>query len=406
MLGNAAGVVKKEAVVALQKAMMEGNEENIQQAWLQFHDSVAESIRQDFEMANGDAEILAQRGFRQLTRKEKEYYEKLIEAGKSRNPKQAMTDLIDIEAMPETIIEDVYKDLTTEHPLLSRINFQNVKYLTKWILNDHTVQTAAWGEINSEITEEITSAFKVVEVTQCKLSAFALIEKDMLDLGPAFLDNYIRTFLKEALYCALEKSIISGSGHNEPIGLTRDIHEGVNYGTTTGYPKKTAVKVKSFLPEEYGPLVAKLAVSEKGRMRTFDKVTLACNQVDYLTKVMPATTVLSGAGVFATNLFPFPTDVIRTNELTTGEALVFLPEEYFMGIGTSKDGTIEYSDDFKFLEDKRTFKIKMHAMGKAFDNTVAVLLDISELDPAYITVLQKTNAVPTEKAPTEEIPKV
>lgn len=389
MLGNVATTMQKEAVAALQSAMQSGVKEDIQQAWDQFHASVVEAVRQDFEMANGDEKILAQRGFRQLTRKEKEYYEKLIEAGKSKNPKQAMTDLITVEAMPETILEDVYKDLTEEHPLLAKINFQNVKYLTKWILNDHTKQTAAWGEINSEITEEIESSFKTVEIAQCKLTAFTVIERDMLDLGPTFLDNYIRTFLKEALYCALEQGVLTGTGLNMPIGLDRDIHKGVAFSTETGYPEKEAVKVASFLPAEYGPLLAKLAVSESGRMRKFDEVTLACNQVDYLTKVMPATTVLTAGGTFASNLFPFPTSVVRSNELTTGKAILFLPEEYFMGVGTTKDGVIEYSDEFKFLEDKRTFKIKMHAMGKAFDNTVAIVLDISNLDPAYITVLNK-----------------
>ena len=388
MLGNVATTMQKEAVSALQKAMIGGNEEEIRQAWNQFHDSVVEAVSQDFEMANGDERILAQRGFRQLTSKEKEYYEKLIEAGK-KDPKQAMTNLIEIEAMPETIIEDVYRELTEEHPLLARVNFQNVRYLTKWILNDHTAAAAAWGDINEAITKEIGSAFKVVEVAQCKLSAFAAIEKDMLELGPVFLDNYIRTFLKEALYCALEKAILTGSGHKEPIGLNRDIHKGVSVNSETGYPEKAAIKVTSFLPEEYGNVLSKLAVSETGRMRKFDKVTLACNQVDYLTKIMPATTVMTAGGTYATNLFPFPTEVIRSNELQTGKAILFLPEEYFMGVGTTKDGAIEYSDEFKFLEDKRTFKIKMHAMGKAFDNTVAVVLDISALDPAYITVKQK-----------------
>lgn len=390
MLGNAATIMQKEAVATLQRAMQGGTPEEVQQAWNQFHESVVEAVRQDFEMANGDTAILAQRGFRQLTAKEKMYYEKLIEAGKSKNPKQAMTDLIEAGGMPETIIEDVYRDLVTEHPLLAKIKFQNVKYLTRWILNDHTAQTAAWGEINSEITEEIESAFKVVEITQCKLSAFAAIDKDMLELGPVFIDNYIRTFLKEALYCALEKAIISGSGKNEPVGLNRSIKKGVSFNTESGYPKKDEVEVKSFLPGEYGKVLAKLAKSETGRMRKFDEVTLVCNQVDYLQKVMPATTVLTNAGTFARDLFPFPTSVIRSNEIEEGKAIVFLPEEYFMGIGTSKDGTIEYSDEFKFLEDKRVFKIKMHAMGKAFDDTVAAVLDISKLEPAYITVLNKT----------------
>jgi len=389
MLGNVATVKQKEAVAALMSAMKGGDAETIQQAWNQFHESVAEAVRQDFEMANGDEKILAQRGFRQLTQKEKTYYEKLIEAGKKSDVRQAMTDLIDLELMPETILEDVYRDLTEEHPLLSKINFQNVKYLTKWIMNDHSVQMAKWGEINEEITKEITSGFKVVEITQCKLSAYAMIERDMLELGPVYLDNYIRTFLREALYVALEQGIISGNGVGMPIGLNRDIHKGVSFDTTNGYPKKTAIKVKSFLPAEYGPLVAKLAKTETGRMRRFDEVTLACNQVDFLTKVMPATTVLTASGTYATNLFPFPTSVVRTNCLEEGEAVLFLPEEYFFGIGTSKDGTLTYSDEYKFLEDKRVFKIKMHGMGKAFDNTVAIVLDISALDPAYITVLQK-----------------
>ena len=393
MLGNVANTMMKEAVAALQSAMKSGVAEDIKQAWEQFHDSVVESVRQDFEMANGDEKILAQRGFRQLTQKEKKYYEMLIEAGKKKDPKQAMADLITVEAMPESIIEDVYRDLTTEHPLLAKVKFQNVKYLTKWILNDHTVQYAAWGAINSEITKEIESSFKVIEFAQCKLTAFAVIEKDMLDLGPVFLDNYIRTFLKEALYCALEQGIVNGSGLNMPIGLNKDIHKGVNFSTETGYPEKEAIKVTSFLPKEYGDILARLAVSESGRMRRFDKVTLICNQVDYLTKVMPATTVMTSEGRFATNLFPFPTEVVRSNEVATGKAIVFLPEEYFMGIGTTKDGTIEYSDEFKFLEDKRVFKVKMHAMGRAFDNTVAIVIDITELDPAYITVLNKEAVV-------------
>ena len=78
--------------------------------------------------------------------------------------------------------------------------------------------------------------------------------------------------------------------------------------------------------------------------------------------------------------------MVISNELEDGEAIVCLPEEYFMGIGGSKEGVIEYTDELKFLEDKRVYKIKMYGMGKAYDDTVSLLLDISELDPAYITV--------------------
>lgn len=387
MLGNIADTKQREAVAALQSALQSGNEEEGKKAWGQVFDAITEKVKTDFEMYSTDTNVLAQRGYRQLTSEETEFYQNLAKAGKASDPKQAFTDLINTDGgMPETIIEDVYRDLLEEHPLLDKITFQNVKYLTKWLLNDHTRQKAAWGQINGEITQEIESAFKGVEVTLLKLTAYAVIPQDMLDLGPSFLDNYIRTILKEALYVALEKAIVSGSGKDEPVGLNRDIHEGVSFSTSTGYPEKTAIQVTNFLPANYGPLVAKLAVTEKGRMRSFDEVLMICNQVDYLNKIMPATTALTTGGTYARDLFPFPTEVVRSNEVKTGQAILCLPEEYSFGLGESKDGKIEYSDEFKFLQDARTYKIKLHGNGRPYDNTVAIVLDISKLDPAYVTV--------------------
>ena len=387
MLGNIADTKQREAVAALQSALQSGNEEEGKKAWGQVIDAITEKVKTDFEMYSTDTNVLAQRGYRQLTSEETKFYQNLAKAGKASDPKQAFTDLINTDGgMPETIIEDVYRDLLEEHPLLDKITFQNVKYLTKWLLNDHTRQKAAWGQINGEITQEIESAFKGVEVAFLKLTAYAVIPQDMLDLGPSFLDNYIRTILKEALYAALEKAIVSGSGKDEPVGLNRDIHEGVSFSTSTGYPEKTAIQVTNFLPANYGPLVAKLAVTEKGRMRSFDEVLMICNQVDYLNKIMPATTALTTGGTYARDLFPFPTEVVRSNEVKTGQAILCLPEEYFFGLGESKDGKIEYSDEFKFLQDARTYKIKLHGNGRPYDNTVAIVLDISKLDPAYVTV--------------------
>lgn len=375
----------KDAAAAMQAAFASGNEEEIKTAFEQYGTAIAASVQADFEAAHGDQNVLLQRGFRVLTAEENSFYQSVIKAGKEKTV-QAMNGLLSDKVMPVTIIEDVYKELTTEHPLLSRINFVSVEYLTRWILNDHTVDTAVWGEVNDEIVKEITSGFKTVEITQCKLSAFAVIELDMLDLGPTFLDNYVRTFLKESLLMALEKAIISGNGLNCPIGLDRDIHEGVTFSTKDGYPEKEAIKLTSFAPKEYGELLDKLAVSEKGNSRLFDSVLLICNQSDYLTKIMPATTALNAAGQYVNNLFPFDTEVIRSNEVKKGKAIICLPEEYFMGVGTSKDGTLTYSDEFRFLQDQRVFKIKMHGMGKAYDNTVAIVVDISELEAAYIMV--------------------
>lgn len=387
---------EKKSINEIVAAMKSGDEKQIKEAWESFHNSIAAEVKKDFVelQETNDSAVLAQRGYRQLTSHEKKWYQKVIAALKSADPKQAFTAIIGSEneedLMPTTIIEDVYKNLKEEYPLLKAINFQHVGYITKWILNDHSAQNAVWGTITAEITKEITSSFKVVDINQNKLSAYAIIELGMLDLGPVFLDGYIRTVLAEAIMSALELAIVCGTGVNEPVGLIKDIHEGVSYSSTTGYPDKTPEKVTDFTPATYGALVAKLAVTEAGKKRKFAKVALVCNMTDYLTKVMPATTVLNASGTYVNNLFPFATDVYVSNAVEDGKAVMFLPEEYFLGMGGARNGVIEYSDEYKFLEDQRVFKIKQYGAGRAFDNTSALYLDISGLEPAYITVKNET----------------
>ena len=383
---------EKESLNQIVAAFKTNDEAQIQNAWKSFHDSVVEQVKADFEelQETNDSAILAQRGYRQLTSKEKKWYEKVINALRSTNPKQAFTAIIgsdnEEDLMPTTIIEDVYRDLREDYPLLNAINFQHVGYITKWVLNDHATQHAVWGTITDEIAKEITSSFRVMDINQSKLSAYAVIEQGMLDLGPTFLDGYIRTVLGEAMMGGMELAIVSGSGVNQPVGLIKDIHEGVSFNSSTGYPDKTAIKVTDFTPATYGDIVSKLALTERGKKRKFGKVTMLVNQTDYLTKVMPATTVLNTNGSYVNNLFPFPTDVIISNAVDDGKAVVFLPSEYFMSMGGSKNGVIEYSDEYKFLEDQRVFKIKQYGCGRCFDNTSSLLLDISDLEPAYITV--------------------
>lgn len=382
---------EKESATALMNAFKSGNENEIKQAWESFHDSIVATVKADYEdvQASNDKSILSQRGYRQLTSEETKFYQKFIEGAKSSNPKQALTDLLTTEnGMPETIIEDVYKDLVDEHPLLNRINFKNVKYLTSWLLSDHTADKAIWGEINDEITKQIESSFKTLDIIQGKLSAFVVIALDMLELGPTFLDNYIRTILKEALACGLEYGIVKGIGvKGEPIGLIRNIAKGVSVNQETGYPEKEKVTVTSFSIVEYCNLIADhLVRKENGKVKKLAKVQLLVNPIDYLKKVIPATTVVNTDGTYKNDLFPFPTEVIQTTALDEGEALLTILPEYFFGVGASKNASLEYSDEFKFLEDKRVYKSKMFGFGRAEDNTSAVYLDITNIDPAYITV--------------------
>lgn len=377
-------------------AIKENDNEAYEKAFEQYHASLVDGIKADYDafVETNDSRILQKRGVRQLTKAETSYYQKLIDASKGEDFKQKLDNFKD--PMPETVIDDVFRNLKENHPLLNHINFVNTGFAIRWVLNDHSKQYAVWGEVTEEVKKEITSGFKTINLEHKKLTAFFLLDVVMLDLGPQWIDSYVRTILEDSLACGLEKEVVSGDGLKGPVGADRDIEKG-KFNDSTGWPKKTPVKIKSFRPIEYGPVLAKLAKTEKGIGRIFNKVLLVSNMNDYLTKIMPAVTAVDGNGMYVRDVFPFPTEPVISNEIADGEALLMLPGEYFMGVGIGKDGKLTFDDSAKFLEDKRAYKIKMYGNGKMFDNTCSVLLDISELEEFYTVVKAKTENQPAEE---------
>ena len=383
----------------------------LEAAFASFQQEVANDLVEQFNeaMESRDEMILAQRGFPQLTRQEHDYFEAVIEALKSSDPKQTLSRLATIgdgtgttdvktRMMPETIIDEILKDIEETHPLLAVVKATNVGYVTTWLRNKHTRQLAIWGAVESAISKDITSAFDVVQVTQGKLSCYAAVSQDMLNLGPRWMAAYVRATLGEAMACGLENGLVDGMGiKGEPIGLDRDILESINQ--TTGYADKTPVEVTSFDPASYGALVAALSVTDDGKVkRSVADLTLVCNLTDYLTKVMPATTLLNVNGQYVNNLFPIATKVVTSEFVESGTAILFLPSEYDLLVGGNRG--IEYSDEYQFLEDNRVFKVVQYAYGLPRWNTTALVLDISGLDPAYVTVkVTGTTAAAQESVP-------
>ena len=76
--------------------------------------------------------------------------------------------------------------------------------------------------------------------------------------------------------------------------------------------------------------------------------------------------------------------------MADGKAILALLGEYDMFVGG--DRGIEYSDDFKFLDDQRVFKVVTYANGIAYDDTTALVLDLSKLEPQYLNVTVKGEA--------------
>lgn len=385
---------RNEILQKMNKAITEGNTEAYSEAFNELADAIQNSIKGEYEQAvnSADVNVLAQRGLRQLTSEENQYYQKVIEAMKSSNPKQALTTL-DV-VMPKTIIEDVFADLTTNHPLLDAIDFQNAGAVTEWLLNANTDQLATWSPLCAEIVKELTSGFKKIDLSQNKLSAFIPVCKAMLDLGPAWLDRYVRAILSEALYLGLEDGILNGKGQtanlHEPIGMRKDMSKAVD--PTTGYADKDKTVLTSLDPVSYGAILAKLAETENGHTRIVQSVILVVNPKDYLTKIMPATSPRATDGTYAHDVFPFPTTVIQSSRMAENEAIIGIGNRYLMAAGTGKSGKIEYSDEYHFLEDERIYLTKFYGHGQPKDNNSFELLDITNLEPTVQRVITVAEA--------------
>ena len=376
---------KAKILEKMNKAIAENDPDAFAAAFEELSLNIQENIMAEVDLIRqqNDTAVLASRGTRQLTSEEKNYYEKVIDAMKSANPKQSLAEL-DV-VLPKTTIDAVFEDLTTEHPLLNAIQFQNTSGLIEMIVNTNGVELATWSALCADITKELTSGFKKVNMGLDKLSAFLPVCKAMLDLGPAWLDRYVRDILQEALYNGLEAGIIAGTGKNQPIGMMKQVGDGVTV-TDGVYPDKTAVAVKSFDPVAYGALLAQMAKSPKGKTRKVEGVILVVNPVDYFTKVMPGTTIMTPQGTYVNNVLPYPTTIIQSTQVPEGKAIIGLAKRYFMGIGTAKSGKIEYSDEYHFLEDERVYLVKLYGHGEPLDNNAFMLLDISALEPAILQV--------------------
>lgn len=396
-------LAREELAQKFNEALKTNDPEQVAQAMADMAEGIQNEIMERAQSVANieqlDAQALSSRGLRQLTSSEKKYYEKLIEAMKSDNPKQALSSLE--VTMPETIIEDVFEDLRREHPLLAAINFQNTTYVTEWILSKNGKQKAKWGAITAEVTKELEGEFEKMNMTLNSLTAWLPVAKSMLDLGAQWLDSYVREVLKDAIYCGLEEAIVAGTGIDMPIGMMKDLS--ASKTEEEAYPDKTAVKITRFDAQQYGGVIAKLALSRNNRPRKVAGVIMVVNPVDYFAKVMPATTVQRPDGTFANDVLPYPTTVIQCEEVPEGKAVVGIADKYFMGMGTSKDGVIEYDDSYKFLQRERVYAAFLYGNGKPLDNNAFTVLDISALEPMVYVVETGTKEVVVEKtAWTEE----
>lgn len=367
---------KTDILAKLSDSVKSGDSEAMAAAMNEWQQFVEKSI---MEQAAGvveatDRSILAARGVRQLTTEETKFYNDFISSAKQEG---VITNIMN--DLPETVIDSVMEDMKKEHPLLNLIDFTPTGAAIKWVLNAQTSQSATWDELNTAITTKLSGAIEIVNLTLCKLTAYMYCTEDMLDLGPQWVDAYCRAVLADALAVGLETAIVDGNGLNQPVGMTRNFTGSLN--PSTGYARKSATSVTTLDPAAYGALLSDLAKDRLNQPRAVSRALLVVNPADYFTKVMPATTILTQGGTYMHDVLPFPTDIVQSVAVPSGHAVIGIAKNYFMGLGTSKGGKLEYTDEYKFLEDLRTYKIKLYGNGRPKDINSFLYLDISNLAP-------------------------
>jgi len=379
-------LIKQKKTEILQKmtaAIKEDNADNFSLAFEELMETVQEAVMDEAKglVESNDQTVLAARGVRSLTSDEKRFYQQFIEASKSSNPKQALsnTDIV----MPKTIIDSVMEDISTAHPILDAITFQNTGALTEIYIST-TSGAAVWGELTAAIAGELAASFAKIDLSKKKMTAFILVAKSMLDLGPEWIDRYVRALLVEANAAGLEEAVVDGDGDNTMIGMTRKLT-----GAVDGvYPRKTATAITSLDAPTYGTILNTLSQGPNGKRRAISDVIMVVNPADYFTKVLPAATVRTADGGFNTNVFPFPTTVYQSAAMPQGYAVFGIPKRYFAGLSTiGRGGRIEYDDSVKFMEDQRAYLVRLYGDGRALDDNAFILCDISGLTPYLQKVL-------------------
>ena len=395
-------LVNQESKKFMQKmveALQNNDAEAAAKAMQEMQNGICGIIEQEFEQYKGvgDMEVLQSRGLRKLTSEETDWYQKFIGAVKT-GAKQEITNLT--AAMPVTIIDRVIDDMKKNHPLLNAINIQDAAGAIKLVMNG--VQMASklggWGKVTSAIATELKGQIKIIDVTVAKYTAYFIIPKDFVKFNftfaPMWVDQYIRIILSESIAFGLEKTIISGDGSDQFIGMTMNLssnQEGV-------YSAKEPTKITNF-DEDYAAVVAKLAKDPEGDDRMVPEVLLVVNPQDYIKKIRRIqNTLIYGTGAIDLINNTYPTKVVQSSMMPEGKASAGIARNYFAAINGGTSGIVEFDDSNQFLEDNRIYTTRVYGNGRPIDNTSFEYLDISEVEAPALPVLIKGGSVTTKTA--------
>ncbi|EGQ4108957.1 phage major capsid protein [Staphylococcus pseudintermedius] len=339
------------------------------------HDNILKDAREEALNANTDEQVLMKRGQNVLTSEEKRFFTNLVED--DANLDTYKEEII----LPETTVSRVFEDMQSERPLLSKINFQIAGIKTRIIAGDPD-GAAMWGEIFGKIQGQIQANFHEYTFSQNKLTAFAIVPKDLLDFGPEWVERYVRLQLAEAMGAKLEEGIVKGNGpvQNQPVGLIKDMVKD-DSGNITSVKDKTEKGKLTFADAkttvtELSNLMNSLSVKEDGkRINISGKVSLLVNP-DQLFAIQAKYTIQNANGQWVTSL-PFNLDILPSEFVEKGKIIAFVPSRYYaMYKGATQ---IREYGEVLALEDANVYIAKQYAHGMPDDNKVAEVYSFSDV---------------------------
>lgn len=275
------------------------------------------------------------------------------------------------KTLPIESIERIFDDLIQRHELLRELGVQNAMLRIKVITVDPT-NVSNWGKVTEAIKGKILSQFDEKEITQAKLTAYAVIPKDILEYGPSYVYEYIAKQMEETLAAALEKGFVVGTGnhdssHPQPIGIAQQKAapqtQKDDTGALTFADPKTTIN-------ELGEVMAKLSLNEDGTERmNVEKVLMVVNTAD-LWRVKALFTIQNAAGEYITNV-PFGIQLIASAACPKEKAIFCVPNYYDAYIGGGLD--IRTYDQTLAMEDALLMTGKTFAYGEPRDENVSLV---------------------------------
>ncbi|EAG7691912.1 TPA: phage major capsid protein [Listeria monocytogenes] len=275
--------------------------------------------------------------------------------------------------LPQTVVDEIFEDLTTEHPFLASIGMRTTGLRTKF-LKSETSGLAVWGKIFGEIKGQLDATFSEEESIQNKLTAFVVVPKDLENFGPVWVKRFVVTQIEEAFAVALESAFIIGDGKDKPVGLTRKVGKGTNVVDGV-YPEKVASGTLTFASSkvtvnELTDVYKYHSVKENGKpLNVAGEVTLLVNPTD-VWDVKKQYTSLNANGVYVTAL-PYNLNIIESLFVPEKKAISYVAKRYDALVGGALN--ISTFDQTLAFEDLNLYAAKQFAYGKAKDEKAAAV---------------------------------